>query len=257
MRYQVYTPCDRLKPYVRHLAISEASDEQAYTVLPDTSLVMGFQYQGKIATVNGPTTLPLATAGITGIQDGFRIFKNEPATGSVLVVFTETGAASFFNEPIHELFGESVGLDNFLNWAILNTLEDQLAGAKTDQVRIELVEQFLLSRLQKPKSDALVVAAIQHIYQSKGTIRMAALADTLCISQSPLEKRFRQLVGTSPKKFSAIVRMKQAIGLFSKTGSLTEVSIESGYFDQAHFINGFKTFTGVTPTEFLKNLPAR
>lgn len=255
MRYQVYIPCDRLKPYIRQFVISEASDEQTYKVLPDTSLVMGFQYAGKLASVKGTNTLPLATAGITGIQTGFRIFKNAPVTGSVLVVFTETGAASFFREPIHEFLGESLSLDNFLNSSILNSLEDQLAAATTDQARVQLIEQFLISRLQKPKSDALVSLAIQYIYQSKGTIRMTALADALCSSQSPLEKRFRQLVGTSPKRFSSIVQMKQAIAAFSKANSLTDISLESGYFDQAHFSNGFKTFTGLTPREFLHNLP--
>lgn len=255
MRYQVYTPSDRLKPYVKQLIISEGDDEQTYRVLPGTSLVMGFQYRGKIATINGATTQSLAKAGVTGIQDGFRLFKNESVTGSVLVIFTETGAASFFSEPIHELFGESVSLDNFLNCAILGTLEDRLAEALSDQARIQLVEYFLLSRLQTPKADALVEQAIQQIYHSRGTIRMLALADKLCISQSPLEKRFRRLVGTSPKKFASIVRMNQAIATLSTTNSLTDLSIESGYFDQAHFINGFKAFTGVTPSEFLQNVP--
>lgn len=255
MRYQVYLPCDRLKPYVRQLIISESSDEQTYKVLPDTSLVMGFQYRGKIATVHGATTQPLATAGITGIQNGVRTFRNSPATGSVLVIFTETGTASFFKEPLHELFGDSVSLDSFLNRSTISGLEDQLAEALSDQARIQLVECFLLSRLRTLKSDGLVEQAIQLIYHSRGTIRMVALADKLCISQSPLEKRFRQMVGTSPKKFSSIVRMKHAIAAFSKTNSLTGISIEAGYFDQAHFINGFKRFTGVTPTEFLQNLP--
>ncbi|QMW00182.1 helix-turn-helix domain-containing protein [Spirosoma foliorum] len=255
MRYDVFIPCDRLKPYVKQFVISEGNDAQTYRVLPGTSLVMGFQYQGRIATVLGTTTRPLAKAGITGIQNGVRIFKNEPATGSVLVVFTETGAASFLNNPIHELVGESVGLDNFLNCALLTTLADRLAEARTDQSRIHLIEQFLLSRLQTPKSDALVSAAIQQIYLTKGTIRMTALADKLCISQSPLEKRFRRLVGTSPKKFASIVRMQQAISTLSTTDSLTDISIESGYFDQAHFINSFKIFTGLTPTEFLQNMP--
>ncbi|MFD2933565.1 helix-turn-helix domain-containing protein [Spirosoma flavum] len=252
MKFQPYLPCDRLKPYIKQFVISESNDERTYKVLPDISLVMGFQYRGKLAYVDKTAEVPLATSGITGIQDGFRLFKNSSTIGSVLVVFTETGAASFLSEPINELFGESLPLDTFVDSTTLNSIEDQLASVSDDWDRIRIVEQFLLSRFQETKADLLVALALQHIYQSKGTIRIAALAKNLCISQSPLEKRFRNVVGTSPKKFSSIVRMKQAITLFPTAGRLTEIGLESGYFDQAHFINEFKIFTGVTPSEFMQ-----
>ncbi|QDK78905.1 helix-turn-helix domain-containing protein [Spirosoma sp. KCTC 42546] len=255
MTFQQYLPGKQLRPYIKRFIVSDVSDEQTYKVLPDTSVVMGFQYRGRLAYVDNTTEVPLTTSGITGIQTGFRLFKNSPATSSLLVVFTETGAASYFDVPLHELGNASLALDNFALRSHIDLFEDQLAAATTDQERIQLVEHFLLSRLQKPKVDPLVSLALEHIYQSNGTIRMTSLADKLCISQSPLEKRFRQLVGTSPKRFASIVRMKQAIAAFSTTRSLTGISLESGYFDQAHFIKDFKTFTGLTPTEFLRASP--
>lgn len=254
MKFQAYLPCDRLKPFIKRFVISEASEGQTYKILPDTSLVMGFQYRGHLSYLNKSSEMPLAASGITGLHHSFRIFKNSPATGSVLVVFTETGAASFFKEPIHELFGESIALNTFVKPSFLAVVEEQLSATTHDLERIRLIERFLLSQVQESSVDPLVTLAVQYIFQSGGTLRITALMDRLCISQSPLEKRFRQVVGTSPKKFASIVRMHRAIKLLSEGQRFTDTGLTAGYFDQAHFGKEFKLFTGVTPTEFTQAL---
>jgi len=252
MKYQVYTPCAQLQPYVKHLIISETSNEHTYKVLPDTSLVIGIQYSGRLAYHGNDTPIPLATSGITGLIDSFRIFSNSRHIGTVLIVFTETGAASFFREPLHELFRQSVSLDHFVTVSTLQRLEEQLAEAHTDQQRIVITELFLLSQLRNEPTDRLVRTAIDVIYQTNGMIRIAKLADHLCISQSPLEKRFRQVVGASPKKFATLVRIKHTMKSLALSNNLTDIGLETGYFDQAHFSKEFKAFTGLTPLEFMK-----
>jgi hypothetical protein len=52
MRFDTYLPCDALKPYVKTFVISENSDESTYKVLPDTGLVIGFQYKGRLLQLN-------------------------------------------------------------------------------------------------------------------------------------------------------------------------------------------------------------
>ena len=59
-------PVDLLKPYVKKIAIQSVDDAQTYKVLPDTSLVMGFQYQGSISLLEQNQTIKLADNGITG-----------------------------------------------------------------------------------------------------------------------------------------------------------------------------------------------
>ncbi len=248
-----FIPCDILKPYVQSLMVSEADQAQSYTVLPGTSLVMGFQYKGNLAWQQDQTAVSLATAGITGILNTFRVFQNTVNTGTVLVIFKEAAAAHFFREPLHELYNESLSLDNLVEREQLGALEEQLSNAGSDEERIGLVEQFLLSRLQPRKTDLLVTAAIQQIHYSQGHIRMTDLAEKLYTSKSPLEKRFRQVVGTSPKKFATIVRMKTA--LFTMQSPLIEQNDHQlGFYDQAHFIHDFKKFTGATPEQYLKGL---
>ena len=253
MKFDIYIPTDILKPYIQSFVIQETVDENVYKVLPNTGLVIGFQYKGKLSYLDNENEKPLSTSGITGLRDSYRVFKNSKDIGTVLVFFKEAGAASFFRQPLHELFRESISLDNFMLRSELLLLEERLYEARSDETRIEVVEEFLISRLAYVEPDQLVLAALALIHKSKGNIRIKELMQQLHISQSPLEKRFRQAVGASPKKFASIVRLKNAIQHYSPQDSLTALSYEAGYYDQAHFIKEFKTFTGDTPETFFRS----
>lgn len=252
MKFDTYVPCNPLKPFIKSFAISETEAESTYKVLPDTGLVIGFQYRGKLSHLEPGAEIPLASSGITGLRDSYRIFRNSANIGTVLVFFTEGGAAPFFKVPVHELFSESLSLDNFMLRSELLILEEQLCGAREDQKKIRLVELFLLARLKPVAPDHMVLAAITLINQRRGNIRIKELCTSLNISQSPLEKRFRQVVGASPKKFASIVRLKHTLHLYAPQNSLTDMGYEAGFYDQAHFIKEFKKFTGETPESFFK-----
>lgn len=250
MEFGTYIPCDILKPFVKSFAVQETTGENIYKVLPDTGLVIGFQYKGRLSRIQNGQETSLSISGVSGLADYSRIFKNAANVGTVLIFFKEAGATQFFRQPLHELFRESVSLDNFMLRSELLCLEEQLAEAKTNTKRIAAVEQFLISRMTNTEPDKLVLAALALIHKSKGNIRIKELMEQLHISQSPLEKRFRQSVGASPKKFASIVRLKYVIQQYNSANSLTELGYEAGFYDQAHFIKEFKTFTGDTPEKF-------
>lgn len=253
MRFDSYIPCNILQPYVQSFAISEAKEENTYKVIPGTGLVIGFQFKGKLSLLEMDKETPLAVAGITGLQDAYRIFKSSPHIGTVLVYFKESGAYHFFKEPLHELFRESISLDHFMLRSELMILEERLNEAKNDRQRIAVVEQFLIARIKHTQPDTLVLQALAIIHKHKGDIRISNLVQQLHTSQSPLEKRFRRVVGTSPKKFASIVRLNYILQLHRAGTSLTATAYEAGYYDQAHFIKEFKTFTGDTPAFYFKN----
>src|SRR6185437_1834612 len=144
--------------------------------------------------------------------------------------------------------------ENIFNKNKVSETEEKLAFAKTDKQRIHIVEHFLLSQLKDIQKDKLIIEAVRLIYQSKGTIQINELNKKLFISQSPFEKRFRKLVGTSPKKFSSIVRFNSVLDNLNNTKSLTDICYENNFFDQAHFIKNFKQFTGDTPENFRRFL---
>jgi AraC-like DNA-binding protein len=250
MRFDQFIPGGILKPYIKYFVIAESEHEQTYKVLPDTSLVIGLQYRGRLTNITNTTENALTTLGVTGLQDTYRIFKNSADIGTILIYFTETGAAGFFTQPINELYAQSLSLDHFFNSSLLAEIEEQIAGASTDRQRLAIVELFLIAQLRNITEDLLVTSAITLIRQTKGMIRMKELAARLNTSQSPLEKRFRKLVGATPKKFASIIRLQSLVRDFPANKSITEIGYGAGYYDQAHFIKDFKTFTGETPEKF-------
>lgn len=232
------------------MVISENADEHTYKVFPSTGLVIGFQYKGRLATIADNTEQDLSTAGISGIADRVRLYRNTAGIGTILIYFTETGLAHFSACPAHELFNESISLDNLFAKDAVAALEEVLALAGTDSQRVKAVETFLIKQLKHRDADKVVIRAVQMIYDSKGSIRIKNLLEQLYISQSAFEKRFRKLVGASPKKFASIVRFNTVLQEMGKERSLMEICYDNNFFDQAHFIKDFKQFTGSTPEDF-------
>lgn len=254
MKFNKYLPSETLKPYIKYFAVSENKIASSYKVFPSSGLVIGFQYKGELNSIQNDREYKLNSAGITGISDRYKIFQNSENIGTVLVFFTETGFTHFASMPANELFNLSVSLEDIFDKNSISEIEEKLAFGKTDRQRIQIVEQFLLSQLKDITTDRLIVEAIKLIYETKGNIRIKELNEKLFISQSPFEKRFRKVVGTSPKKFASIIRFNMVLNDFQQLKSLSEICYENNFFDQSHFIKDFKQFTGDTPENFKRFL---
>ena len=224
----------------------------ANRVLPDTAMVIAFRYKGLVLDAQGRrVTLPSSV--LTGLQPSSRLLTYDKHTATLLVLLREGGAAAFFREPMHELFGDSLPLDALLPASELTEAEDRLAGATDNRERIRIVEQFLRSKLKWSRPDPLLLQAVTTIQADRGGTAINPLARSLRISQDALEKRFRQAVGTTPKQFARIVRFRHLIRIHKPGQNFTDLAYEGNYFDQAHFINDFRSFTGQTPQNFFKS----
>lgn len=254
MKFDKHFPTEKLKNYIKYYVVSEMDLENEYKVLPSPGFVMGFQYKGQIASIKDKTLNRMTSSGITGISDTYKIFRNSDNIGTILVYFSDIGFAHFSSRPANELFDSIISLDEIFNKDKVHEVEEKLASVFTDKQRIKIVEQFLLSELKDIQTDKLIVEAVKLIYQSKGTIRIKDLNEKLFISQSPFEKRFRKVVGTSPKKFASIIRFNTVLDSLNGTKSLTEICYEYNFFDQSHFIKDFKQFTGESPEQFKRFL---
>lgn len=252
MKIVDFIPTEQLKPFIKTYLIIESQDELVNRVLPGTALTIAFRCKGDVNYIKGNNQESLPLSAISCIRKSARLINYSKNTTTVVVHFKEVGAKAFFKEPLHELFEQSVSLDNFFPQQKIAIIEELLAEAKTNNQRIALIEQFLLSGLHDYKPDSLITAAIAIIQSKKGIIKIKDLADTLFISQDAFEKRFRKTIGSSPKQFCYVVRIKSIIDQKQNSQNLIELAFEAGYFDQSHFNKDFKLFTGQTPSEFFK-----
>lgn len=253
MRMTLVEPCPALAPYVRRFTLVEAEEETTRMLLPEPGVVLGFRYAGQARLIEPRMARLLPDFVVTGLRPSARRMCTSAGGGIVVAIFREAGAAAFFDLPLHELFGASVGLDAFVPGSELARLGQQLAAASSMRARVDSVERFLLARLRPRSGDRLVRAAVEALRSSGGSLRVSELACQLGIGVDRLEKRFRQTVGASPKQLGSLYRLLRAIELHRSGRSLTQSAFEAGYADQSHFIRGFRAAMGEAPRRFLES----
>jgi AraC-like DNA-binding protein len=91
---------------------------------------------------------------------------------------------------------------------------------------------------------------IEANYKSKYSLD--ELAKQAYLSKFHLVRLFKQEVGLSPHTYQLQLKLNEARKLIFQKKTLTEVAYELGFNDQAHFINTYKKYTEITPSEFLK-----
>jgi AraC-like DNA-binding protein len=71
------------------------------------------------------------------------------------------------------------------------------------------------------------------------------------LSKYYLEKVFKKATGLSPYQFVIQMRVEKAKLLLASTSrSIIDISMELGFFDQSHFTNSFRNFTGTSPLAY-------
>lgn len=253
MKVESYHPSGILKPFINSFKIIESEVQITGNLLPGTSIVMAFRYRGTIKDLHAEPSHSFPLSAITGLRKSSRLFNYSHDTAVLLVMFNEGGAGAFFRQPLHDFFGESISLDAVLPCTLTREIEERLAGANDNLQRITIVEQWLMAQLNDYTADTRVLEAVQKIKAARGIIKIKELASQLYMSQDSFEKKFRSMVGASPKQFSSVVRLRYVIDQYPRLQNLSLAAIKAGYFDQAHFIKDFKTFTGKTPHEFFSN----
>jgi AraC-like DNA-binding protein len=253
VKHSVLVPSPVLRPFVKRFEVVQSFSERTHILLPDTSLVACFRMNG-VAFLREQPALPMAI--LSGLQDKSRSLTHLAGSDVLLAVFTEAGAAGFLREPLDRLFNHTAPMDCLLPHAQLNELQEQLIGHREQRRKVDILERFLLARLHKESPDALAQVAAALIRKSHGSVRIEGLSRAMGLSLSALERRFRRSVGTSPRKFASIVRMRHVLRLHRSGGNLTDIAHLSGYFDQSHFIRDFKNFTGTAPESFFRQTPA-
>jgi transcriptional regulator GlxA family with amidase domain len=91
-----------------------------------------------------------------------------------------------------------------------------------------------------------------YIVRRSGQIRVDDLAFDAAMSARHLRRLFLEQMGLTPKHFCRVIRFRHSLPRLrsSVRGDWTKVALDCGYYDQAHFINEFREFSGYTPGEF-------
>jgi AraC-like DNA-binding protein len=241
----------QLRPFVRRFLIVESRSERRDEHLPDIGAVAAFTFRGSCRWGRGDLVPHLA---ITGLWDTTRSHEHSGDHAVLLVQFTATGTAALLRESLDQFANTTSDLAEVLGRSANATehLPDRLAAHDDNRRRIAMVEDFLAQQLRDARPDSLVQAAVAAIDHAVGTIRMSEVTRRVGLSQSALERRFRRVVGVSPRKYASLARLRHVVRLEAAGADFTTVAHAAGYSDQSHFIHDFKRFTGIAPRAYFR-----
>lgn len=245
-----FKPGIPLMPFIREYLIIESQEDIVSTIVPDTFMAMAIRIKGNTGVYSNDAFTRIPSGLISGLTDSVRRVSYTAGSANLIIAFRDGGITAFSKLPAHELFAQSIAAGDIFPAAELEEATEKIREAITHEARIRQLESFLLNKLHNTTVDPLIESAVELIREHKGIIRVKDLATALHISQDPFEKKFRSRIGSSPKKFASITRIRNLINNFSSFSSLTDASYEAGFYDQSHFIREFRHFTGKAPRDF-------
>ncbi len=130
---------------------------------------------------------------------------------------------------------------------------EKMCYASSFEERIKLFQRYLLRLEPNTNQDYEIVAsAIKNITESSGLLNISDLSKKVGYSDRYIRGKFEEYIGFSPKQFCQIVKFQNCLHklLFEDDQDLLDLIYDYGYFDQAHFIKGFKKFAYYTPGKY-------
>lgn len=174
-----------------------------------------------------------------------------PGAAEVIgVAFRPGGVIRLLAAPTEEFADTQVPLE-FISGG--DELRDRLIATRSVPARFLILEKFLLRRTQRSRSLHCAVRYAVKAFEQTLCLSVADVLQQIGLSERRFSRIFSEQVGLTPKLFQRIRRFQKTVNSLPWHGNIDWAATASGngYYDQAHFINDFRAFTSVTPSQFL------
>jgi AraC-like DNA-binding protein len=194
----------------------------------------------------------LPVSGITGILSEPMVIEHPRHHDVIAARLRPAAAYALLGMPMDQVMGQNVDLS-----AVFGREADELAerchAASSVEERFRLLAEWIARRIEQSRGvDEAIAWSMAQIESSDGSVSIAELREETGMSKSRLVSGFRRQVGVTPKVYSRIIRFRRACGLLDAgAGSLADVALAAGYYDQPHMNAEFRELAGLTPGEFL------
>jgi len=272
MEYVIYCPSAPLKEFVNCFwIVTDGDTDRRERILPNgTSELLINLCENEIRTYD-PTQPErvnrLSGAAFAGSYSRALICEARQHRSMLGVHFRPGGAVSFMGTPATELSDAHANLEDL--WGSrAGALREQICEATTARERFQLMEEALLDRDRPVPNHHPVIEAALRLFGPFGIESSTReVARELGISQRRFIDLFARQVGLTPKLLCRILRFKYARILVEKLESQgreeaaidwAQIATTCGYYDQSHLIKDFESFSGLSPSQYTRQLqPAR
>jgi len=231
------------------------SDPLLNTMLPGTHVSLVVNLGGPWASGRSlPATRLLPPLGVIGPFTRPQLLRVGSHVRAVGAVLPSILARHVFAVPAPDLVDQIVPLEDLWPRHDVAWLHDSLAGRALPQALAMLRDELLRQLDPAAHMHTVERSAVRVLTARRGRTPIDEVATRHGISRQRLARRFHQATGLSPKLFARTVRFQGLIPalLSSDVSQWAAVASEAGFYDQAHMINEFRSFTGAPPTVFFQ-----
>lgn len=183
------------------------------------------------------------------IWDGGSLFVAGPDTGPVLaraaagtpytaIRFPPGTGPNVFGVPAEQVRNQRVALDELWGPVDVARVLERLHGAGDVALVLEAVSA---ARLREAPADPLLAEVVRLVGAG---IPIAAVAETVGLSDRQLHRRSLVAFGYGPKVLARILRLQRALALARGGSSFAFAAADAGYADQAHLAREVRALAG-------------
>ncbi len=175
---------------------------------------------------------------------------------SMMVISFKKGMSyPFYPFPVNEIADHVLDAD--LVWGrSFSRVREQMLETRNIERRFDLMEKFLLEEFSSHLAvDDCVAFAVGEMWRNPSSLNIARMNAKIGYSQKHFISMFKRRVGLTPKAYLKIMRFQKAItaidNMRPSSVDWSEIAYDCGFYDQSHFINDFRVFSGFTPEDYL------
>jgi AraC-like DNA-binding protein len=252
-------PAAPLSPFIRTLwyaRVSHASHGRE-RILPN-GCVQAIVNLARDYVLDCCETLPdvrRPPALVVGARSIYEIVDTSDMADLIGIVFSPGGFTPFASDAAHQFSNQTVALDSI--WGgDTEILRDRLRETESPQARLLLLERFLAarfnSRIDRRPCPPQVRLALRYFAHNPSVASIREAARQTGWSERRFSQVFREEVGLTPKVWCRIQRFQHAVRQLHAGAEIrwAELALDCGYYDQSHFANEFRAFSGVDATTY-------
>jgi AraC-like DNA-binding protein len=162
------------------------------------------------------------------------------------------GAFPLFDQSLNKFPGEIIPAPRVKEINI-SKFRNSMIDLMSPESKISFLEDQLMGFIQEQKIPKPFVIDAINAMRSNANEKLVNLVQSSGYSKKQFIKLFKKYIGITPKKYQRILRFNEILKKIKEGNfiSWVDISLDCGYFDQAHFIKDFKAFSGLNPTDFL------
>ncbi|HUB19269.1 MAG TPA: helix-turn-helix domain-containing protein [Acidobacteriaceae bacterium] len=192
-------------------------------------------------------------AGLTGPRTSCFVIDTASEDRVIGIQFRAGGTFPFFREPASEIANLATPLEDLWRGAGA-AIREQLLAASSPDAMFAILERSLLAHLVRPPElHPAIRFARAHICGAPQIATVAGVLERIGLSQRRFIELFHAQIGLTPKAFCRVRRFQRVLENVHRKPAVdwAQVALDGGYYDQAHFIHDFQSFSGLTPAAYL------